>query len=34
VARLASSDIFSLRFPDHPFSQGIQEVVALIESVT
>jgi MinD-like ATPase involved in chromosome partitioning or flagellar assembly len=34
VARLASSDIFSLRFPDHPFSQGIMDVVKLIESVT
>ncbi len=34
VARLASSDIFSLRFPDHPFSRGIMDVVKLIETVT
>jgi MinD-like ATPase involved in chromosome partitioning or flagellar assembly len=33
VARLQSSDIFSLRFPEHPFSQSIRNVVALIEAV-
>lgn len=31
VARIASSDIFSLRYPDHPFSQGIQQIVSCIE---
>lgn len=33
VARLQSSDIFSLRYPDHPFSQSIRNIVALIEAV-
>ena len=33
VARLQSADIFSLRYPDHPFSQGIQEIVAHIEAL-
>lgn len=33
VARLQSSDIFSLRFPDHPFSQSIRNIVALVEAV-
>jgi len=31
VARLQSSDIFSLRFPDHPVSEAIMEIVAAIE---
>lgn len=31
VARIASSDIFSLRYPDHPFSEGIQQIVSSIE---
>ncbi len=33
VARLQSADIFSLQYPDHPFSQGIQEIVAHIEAL-
>ncbi len=33
VARLQSSDIFSLRYPEHPFSQSIRNIVALIEAV-
>lgn len=33
VARLQSSDIFSLRYPEHLFSQGIRSIVALIETV-
>ena len=32
VARLQSADIFSLRYPDHPFSQGIREIVAHVEA--
>jgi len=32
VAGLQSSDIFSLRYPDHPFSQGIREIVARVEA--
>ncbi len=31
VAALQSSDIFSLRFPDHPVSQEIRNIVTLIE---
>ena len=33
VARLQSADIFSLRFPDHPVSQAIMEIVAAVEAV-
>ncbi len=33
VARLQSSDIFSLRFPEHPFSQSIRNIVTLIEAI-
>ncbi len=33
VARLQSSDIFSLRYPDHPFTKSIQNVVNLIKAV-
>jgi MinD-like ATPase involved in chromosome partitioning or flagellar assembly len=33
VARLQSSDIFSLRFPEHPFSQSIRSIVTLLEAV-
>jgi MinD-like ATPase involved in chromosome partitioning or flagellar assembly len=33
VARLQSADIFSLQYPDHPFSQGIGEIVAHIEAL-
>ncbi|HOT90209.1 MAG TPA: MinD/ParA family protein [Anaerolineae bacterium] len=33
VARLQSSDIFSLRYPDHPFTRSIQNIVALIKAV-
>ncbi len=33
VARLQSSDIFTLRYPDHPFTRSIQNVVALIKAV-
>jgi len=32
VARLQSADIFSLRFPDHPVSHAIMEIVAAVES--
>jgi septum site-determining protein MinD len=32
VARMQSADIFSLRYPDHPFSKGIEDVVAVIEA--
>ena len=34
VAALQSSDIFSLRFPDHPISQHIRSIVASIEAAT
>ncbi|OQY24170.1 MAG: MinD/ParA family protein [Chloroflexi bacterium] len=34
VAALQSSDIFSLRFPDHAVSQHIGEIVAAIETAT
>jgi MinD-like ATPase involved in chromosome partitioning or flagellar assembly len=30
VARLQSADIFSLRYPDHVFSEGIRNIVAAI----
>jgi len=33
VARLQSSDIFSLRFPDHAFSRSIRNIVTLIEAI-
>jgi MinD-like ATPase involved in chromosome partitioning or flagellar assembly len=32
VARLQSADIFSLRYPDHPFSEGIRNIAAAIEA--
>jgi septum site-determining protein MinD len=32
VARMQSADLFSLRFPDHPFSDGIRSIVAAIEA--
>jgi septum site-determining protein MinD len=32
VARMQSADLFSLRFPDHPFSDGIRSLVAAIEA--
>ncbi len=32
VARLQSADIFSIRYPDHPFSKGIKEIVAYAEA--
>jgi len=31
VARAASADIFSLRNPGHPFTQGIEQIVAAVE---
>jgi len=31
VARLASAGVFSLHYPEHPFTQGIGEIVACIE---
>jgi MinD-like ATPase involved in chromosome partitioning or flagellar assembly len=34
VARMQSADVFSLRYPDHPFSAGIMEVVAAIEAAS
>jgi len=33
VARLQSSDIFSLLYVNHPFSKGLRKIVALIESL-
>ncbi|MGC9395831.1 MAG: MinD/ParA family ATP-binding protein [Anaerolineae bacterium] len=33
VARMQSSDIFTLRYPDHPFSQSLRNVVTLIEAI-
>jgi len=33
VARLQSADIFSLRYPDHPVSAGIRQIVAQIEAI-
>ena len=33
VARMQSADIFSLRFPDHAFSQSIRNIVTLIEAI-
>ena len=32
VARMQSADLFSLRYPDHPFSEGICNIVAAIEA--
>jgi MinD-like ATPase involved in chromosome partitioning or flagellar assembly len=32
VVRMQSADIFSLRFPDHPVSEAIYEIVAAIEA--
>jgi MinD-like ATPase involved in chromosome partitioning or flagellar assembly len=32
VARMQSADLFSLRYPDHPFSVGIRNIVAAIEA--
>lgn len=32
VAAMQSADIFSLRFPDHPFSKGMLDIVAVIEA--
>jgi hypothetical protein len=29
---LASSGIFSLRYPDHPVTRGLKDVVALIQA--
>jgi MinD-like ATPase involved in chromosome partitioning or flagellar assembly len=33
VARMQSADVFSLHYPDHPFSNGIRDVVNLVEKV-
>ena len=33
VARMQSADIFSLRYPDHPFSRSIRNIVDLIEAI-
>ncbi len=33
VARLGSEGIFSLRYPEHPWSKGIAEIVSKIESI-
>lgn len=33
VARMQSSDIFSLRYPDHPVSQAIRNIVTAIEGI-
>jgi MinD-like ATPase involved in chromosome partitioning or flagellar assembly len=32
VARIASADLFSLRYPDQPFSVGVRQIVAAIEA--
>lgn len=32
VARMQSADLFSLRYPDHPFSVGIRNIVTAIEA--
>jgi septum site-determining protein MinD len=32
VARLQSADLFSLRVPDHPFSQGIRDIAATVRA--
>ncbi len=32
VARMQSADLFSLRVPDHPFSEGIRAIAAAIEA--
>lgn len=34
VAAMQSADVFSLRYPDHPFSQGIQNIADLIEAAS
>jgi MinD-like ATPase involved in chromosome partitioning or flagellar assembly len=34
VARLQSADLFSLRYPDHPFSEGIRDIVAVVEAAS
>jgi MinD-like ATPase involved in chromosome partitioning or flagellar assembly len=34
VARMQSADLFSLRYPDHAFSQGIRDIVAVVEAVS
>jgi len=34
VARMQSADIFSLRYPDHPFSEGIRNIVAAVEAAS
>ena len=33
VARLQSSDIFALRYPEHPFSKSIRNIVALVKAI-
>jgi hypothetical protein len=33
MVELASSDIFSLAMPDHPWSKGIRKVAELIDSL-
>ncbi len=32
VARMQSADIFSLRYPDHPVTVGIQDIAAFVEA--
>jgi MinD-like ATPase involved in chromosome partitioning or flagellar assembly len=34
VARLQSADLFSLRVPDHPFSQGIRDIAAIVRAAS
>jgi septum site-determining protein MinD len=34
VARMQSADLFSLRYPDHPFSEGMRNIVAAIEAAS
>jgi len=33
VARLQSSDIFALRYPEHPFSKSIRNIAALVKAI-
>jgi MinD-like ATPase involved in chromosome partitioning or flagellar assembly len=32
VARIQSADIFSLRYPDHPFTDGIRRIAGCVEA--
>jgi len=32
VARMQSSDLFSIQYPDHPFSESIRQIAAVVET--